>query len=110
MNLSEQEVEKVINRVSSGESLLDIAEEFGVTYIDLWKTCYGKTGKRIRGDHTQPVVSLIESGYSTPYIANKLGISTAAVSKIYKRATNRSISQFRKTKSVRYGAKDNNVN
>ena len=110
MNLSETEVENIINRVSSGESLLDIAEKLGVTYLDLWKTCYGKTGKRIRGHHEQPVVSLVESGYSTPYIAKKLGISTAAVSKIYKRVTDRSISEFRKTKSVRYGAKDSNVN
>lgn len=51
------------------------------------------------------LIELVEENYSTSAIAVKLGISPAAVSKIYKRITGRSVREFRKTRQVRYGQK-----
>ena len=105
MKITEEKVAEILAEVESGKTLSEIAERLGIPYHDLWEACYGRTGKRIRPDYSLQVQLLVESGFSTPYISKKLGISTAAVSKIYKRQAGVSISQYRKTRSVRYGQK-----
>ena len=105
MTIAHKQVEEILQEVESGKTLAEISYTLKIPYNDLWEACYGKTGKRIRKNNDEAVVELVKQGYSTPYIANKLGISTTAVSKIYRRVSGESISDYRKKRSVRYGSK-----
>lgn len=105
MRFTEQQVQEILSDVEDGKSLSEISYFLNIPYKDLWEACYGSTGKRIRKNHDDEVVEMVDKGFSTPYIAKKLGISAPAVSKIYKRVTGSSITEARKSRSVRYGSK-----
>jgi DNA invertase Pin-like site-specific DNA recombinase len=102
--LEQQQIEEIIKQIEQGRDLSEIAASLGLTYHQLWRML-SNYGLKLRANHDDEVVRLVESGYSISYIMKQLNISNAAVSKIYKRVSGVSISDYRRTKRVKYGHK-----
>lgn len=109
MKFTDDQVREILNDHEDGKSISELSYGLGVEYSTIYRIVTGQTYKHVKNgepaNHDDAIVEMVESGYSSTAIAMKLGISNQAVSKAYKRATGRSISEFRKRKIVKYGQK-----
>lgn len=113
MALRDDVILEIKNKYLSGSTIAAIAEELELGYDAVYRVVTGRsyssiTGIKkelIRNIDSNQIVDLIEDGTSITKISRLFGISATAVSKKYKDATGRSVSDFRKSKTVRYGEK-----
>lgn len=111
MKITDEQALQIIERYRNGQSVNDIAKEFSVGYHVAYRIVTGKTFRHLHGGDTKKIrstdedeiVELVRQGFSSTAVANKMGISSAAVGKVFKRNTGESISEYRKKKSVKYG-------
>lgn len=112
---TDDEVLDILCKHEDGMTITELALEYGVSYHSIYRMVTGESYKHISPGigvtkpkiHPYEVVSLIERNYSTTAVAAELGVSNTTVSKIYKKATGRTVREFRRQHAVRYGDKVN---
>lgn len=109
MKFTDDQVREILDDHEDGKSISELSYGLGVEYSTIYRIVTGQTYKHVHNgksaNNDDEIVELVEKGYSSTAIANKLGITNQAVSKAYKKATGQSISEYRKRKMVRYGKK-----
>lgn len=110
MILNEEMAQEILDRHESGMEIAAIAHIMGLSYNQVYRVVTGLTFKhltggvsRVRDINEDYIVEMIKKGYSTTAVANENGISATAVSKIFRRVTGETISDYRKKHPVRYG-------